>query len=469
MSGAGHDPFSPKPEAARGADAAVSGDTSHVRDLWPDESPDPLHGTTTLADLESLTADIAKEYKTVRAQQRASQDQDEPRPGLMLVRGNDIVDVGQTWLVDQFLPEATLSLIAGLPGAGKTTAALSIGASITVGEIPITGGSRSAGDVLMLSNEDSPAHIRRTFERLGGDLSRLLVESDQGLPWLLDDCASLENAMEQYKPSLAIIDSFYSHAPSKTDTHKHAEIAPVLLRLRKIANAHGCAIVLIHHVNKSLSDQPLLKISGTIGITAVARHVLLVGTHPENTDLRVLAIAKTNLAKPGVPSQVFRLDPFNWMGSSTLQAAELVQPALSSVDCLDRGVELLRKELANGSRFSTDLQVAAKAAGISWRTLRRAQEKLGIRPRKDTNSPKPKWLWSLPQHGQEDDGNNAVATLDTLGMIRETENLPTLPRVSPQEDTKDGHPGHLLETGQQVGHLLEDALSLADETPGFKL
>ena len=82
---------------------------------------------------------------------------------------------------------------------------------------------------------DSPAHIRRSFERLGGDLGKLLIESDEGLPWSLDDCASLENALRQFKPSLVIIDSYFSHAPTKIDVHRHNEVAPALLRLREIA------------------------------------------------------------------------------------------------------------------------------------------------------------------------------------------------------------------------------------------
>ena len=43
-------------------------------------------------------------------------------------------------------------------------------------------------------------------------------------------------------------------------------------------------------------------------------------------------------------------------------------------------VELLRAELGDGERPVTELKEAARAAGISWSTVRRAQADLRINP-----------------------------------------------------------------------------------------
>jgi putative DNA primase/helicase len=361
-------------------------------------------------------------------------------PGLKLIRGDEIADVEQRWLVPEFLPDATLTLFCGPPGIGKTTASLSIAASITRGLIPVIGGSRPARDVFMLSNEDSPAHIRRSFIRLGGDLSKLRVESDENLSWSLDDCGSLEAALPQFKPALVIIDSLYSHAPSRVDVHKHQEVASVLLPLRKMAEAAGCAVILIHHTNKSSSDQLLVKISGSTGISAIARHVLFVGTHPEDETRRVVGIAKSNVAKAGAPSMEFRLDPFEWIGPSTVRAADLLQSTAAPDRRIDEAIEFLRRELANVNRNSTDLQAAATAAGIAWRTVRRAQERLGIQPRKSTAG---RWIWSLPEVGHEGAQPKNMDTMDTLDTLNKTNYLLTTPIVSPGEDVQKLESGYV--------------------------
>ena|SRR5580698_8068428 len=165
-----------------------------------------------------MSVAFAKLSREQILEQERQQLTEVPARGLVLVRGDHIENVEQRWLVDGFLPDCTLSILAGLPGVGKTTVALSLAASISRGKIPIIGGNRDCGIVLMLTNEDSPAHVRRGFERLGGDLTKLYVEDDEGLPWGLDDCAALEETLREMKPALVIIDSFFSHAPSKVDT-----------------------------------------------------------------------------------------------------------------------------------------------------------------------------------------------------------------------------------------------------------
>jgi RecA-family ATPase len=110
-----------------------------------------------------------------------------------LKRGDGIVDKEQNWLVSSFLPADTLIVVAGQVGLGKTTACMSWGASITNDRTPITGERCEPRNVLMLSNENSEAQIRRTFMRVGGNLSRLYVEDeDSDLPWDLGHIPALE-------------------------------------------------------------------------------------------------------------------------------------------------------------------------------------------------------------------------------------------------------------------------------------
>jgi hypothetical protein len=132
------------------------------------------------------------------------------------------------------------------------------------------------------------------------------------------------------KPALVIIDSLTTHKPSKCDLNAHGDVAPMLVALRKLAAKYGCAIVCIHHTNKAQTSDPLAKIGGSIGISATARHVILVGKHPEDANLRVAAIAKTNLVKPDAPGYIFSLDPFAWRGTTQLRASDLLHKPVTT-------------------------------------------------------------------------------------------------------------------------------------------
>jgi hypothetical protein len=318
--------------------------------------------------------------------------------GLKLKRGSDIADRDQHWLVADFLPDDSLIVVAGQVGLGKTTACMDWAASITSGRVPIIGGEREARNVLMLSNEDSEAQLRRIFTRLGGDLSRLYVEDEESdLPWGLGDIPALEAHIVKLTPALVIIDSLTTHKPSKVDLNSHGDVAPMLVALRKLAATHGCAVVVIHHTNKAQTNDPLAKISGSIGISATARHVILVAQHPEDANIRVAAIVKSNLTKPGAQSYQFKLDPFAWNGTTELRAADLLQGQTSDGSEPDAD-DFLREALAHGKVDSAVLFCQGEGGyGLKRRSIQRAAERLNLRRTFAGFGAGRKVYWSLPR------------------------------------------------------------------------
>ncbi len=342
---------------------------------------------------------IAADFKQVETRTLAPDKQGDSI-GLRLKRGSDIADRDQHWLVADFLPDDSLIVVAGQVGLGKTTACMDWAASVTNGRVPIIGGKREARDVLMLSNEDSEAQLRRIFTRLGGDLSRLYVEDEESdVPWGLGDIPALEEHIVKLRPALVVIDSLTTHKPSKVDLNSHGDVAPMLVALRKLAATHGCAIVVIHHTNKAQTNDPVGKISGSVGISATARHVILVAQHPEDENVRVAAIAKSNLTKPGAQSYQFRLDPFAWHGASQLRAADLLRGQTSDGSQPDAD-DFLREALAHGKVDSATLtRQALSGYGIMRRTLQRAAKRLGVVKESIGFGSGRKVYWSLPTIG----------------------------------------------------------------------
>ena len=95
--------------------------------------------------------------------------------------------------------------------------------------------------------------------------------------------------------------------------------------------------------------------------------------------------------------------------------------------------EFLRDALAGGPRPSIEIETEAKGAGVSWRTVRRAQKALGIKPYRkaeagDGLGKSGRWYWSLPGSGDAPkmanfpyDGHvSDVAILGNSGHLRGT-------------------------------------------------
>lgn len=321
------------------------------------------------------------------------------RAGLKLRSGVDIVERKQEWIKEPLLPADTLTVVAGQPGAGKTTMAVSLAADITIGRTPISGGLRSPGVVLFLSSEDDEAALRSKFIAMGGDLHRLHVEAeDADSLWSLGQVAALEAHIVALHPVLVVIDSLTSHKPSKVDLNSHGDVAPLLVALRRLAVTHRCAFVLIHHTNKILTTDPQRKISGSIGIVATARHVLLVAPDPEKGEsVSVAAIAKTNLTGQR-DSYRFQISPFKWMGTTALRASDLlVEPGAEKGSTVEAAEAFLRKTLSTGAEDASRLiRMAEDGCGILRRTLQRAADNLQVVREASGLGKARKVFWKLP-------------------------------------------------------------------------
>ena len=154
--------------------------------------------------------------------------------------------------------------------------------------------------------------------------------------------------------------------------------------LGDIAQATGCAIVLIGHLNKAAGTQSTYRGLGSIDITAAVRSLLFIGKLKDNPTTRVLIHEKSSLAPPG-QSLAFSLGDekgFEWIGAYDITADELLAGTdTAKTESKTAQAEMLILELLeNGKKMpSAELEKAVNDRGISSRTMRTAKSRIGDR------------------------------------------------------------------------------------------
>jgi AAA domain len=325
-----------------------------------------------------------------------------------------------SWLWAGRIPLGVLSLLAGRPKLGKSTLAYELAAQLTTGELE---GDLAAtpGNVLVVTFEDLIAET--VVPRLcaaGADLSRgrtiEALEGDQrDLVSLPGDVPRIAEAAAEFDVRLLIVDPLMAALAGGTDSHRDSQVRRVLAPLAKLAEERGLAVLTIMHLNKGQGADLIGRIGGSVAFTGAARSLLVFGADPQDPDgedgcMRVLA-QRGNLA-PRAPSLSFRIEgrvidgpdgqiPTSrlvCLGESEARADELLASVSTAEERTERdeAIEFLRAELEDGPRNARDVKTAARDAGISDATLRRAKAQLGISSgRVGGAADAGHWEWSL--------------------------------------------------------------------------
>ena len=181
-----------------------------------------------------------------------------------------------TYIVEPFLTPG-LTLLVGLPKAGKSFLSLDIGIAVAtgahaLGRLPVT-----PGTVLCFALEDSNERLKRRLALFGVWPERLQLATT--MPSL--DRGGLENlrrCLDEYiDTKLVIIDTFGRVRPAgKRNENSYDADVKALSPLQKIGLDYDLCVLLLHHSRKAHSDDPLEMVSGTTGITGTADATMLL-------------------------------------------------------------------------------------------------------------------------------------------------------------------------------------------------
>ena len=374
-----------------------------------------------------------------------------------LVSFDQIVAVPVKWLWHDRVALSKITGLAGRPKIGKGLVYSRLIADVTHGTL--AGDVREPRDAIIVTTEDDPGDtLKPRLMAVAADLRRVhffqMGNQEEPVPFRIpQDVEELSRRIHQTNAALVVVDPLIEFIDGKTDAHKSQPVRQALAALNGLARQTIVAIVVIIHLNKGASTDPLIRHEGSAAFTQVLRGAMLLGHDPndpkgERGSRRVLAVSSSNLAQLA-PSLLHEIRTATVRGHTgeEIVTAEITcvgesdatgSDLLGSHDnkkepsALDDAVDFLLTELADGPRPSVDVKETAADAGISEKTLYRAKNKLEIRVSKAGYQGA--WSWSL--NGASKDGQAELATF---------------------EDQADGHLWkHPVDTGDPGSHASKD-------------
>lgn len=322
------------------------------------------------------------------------------------------------WLWEGRIPRGKITVLAGLPGVGKTTIALTVGSMVSNGaEIPLSKNYPVVGGVCIVSTEDDADDtIVPRLAAAGANLSKCWIWPDSiPIPSLPDGTAILADQLARHDCRLLIIDPLSVILSGTVDAHKDADVRRCLGALRKLARQCDCAILGIGHLNKSNHGGALHRIGGSGAWVAAARSVLVVSADPEgDDDSMVVAVAKVSSARKPPAIRLQRVDQddivsIEWVEECDMQADDMVAQQSNKGPDPEARTEAelwLADFLAPGPQWASDGYTEAESAGISKRTLQRARTTLGVKVQKESGSGR--WVWSNRNSKSKDASKDAT-------------------------------------------------------------
>lgn len=348
-----------------------------------------------------------------------SQEQGQPEPqaiqasgAAVLIRVSDVVERPIEWLWPNRIPLGKITLFQGDPSVGKSTVTLDIAARITKGATwPDGHGTAPQGCVILVSAEDGIADtIRPRLTAAGAGLDCVHVlegfatkEKGGVDPVSLDTHVNQLHALLLERPDvrLVIIDPISAYLGG-VDSHVNADVRKILGPLSKLAEARAVSFIIVTHMNKSAGTKAMYRGTGSLAFVAAARAAWAFSKDSGDPTRRLMTLVKNNLAREatGLAYTIVGDPPHvQWDPTPITTTADeaLGSESGSSDDRYEKedAADFLRELLAAGPKPAKEVFAAAKQAGHSEATIKRAKRSAGVQTVQVGFHGG--WMWSLKQ------------------------------------------------------------------------
>ena len=209
------------------------------------------------------------------------------------------------WVVKDLLPMGAVTLFAGGPKVGKTTAFLTWLRAMHLAE-PEWCGMEVTPGVCWLYTDEGSRTLARAVEKTGIPASpheafqhRISLASDHDLSWeelcahIGDEILALQAqeqeareqgwAVVEVPPRCIIIDTLGTWA-GPDDVKDYSRMTRLMLPVKRLRDRTGCAIGLVHHTSKPRGDaagSPIDAVLGSQALNGQTDHIVLMTRDPD--------------------------------------------------------------------------------------------------------------------------------------------------------------------------------------------
>lgn len=241
------------------------------------EPPLPVHEVrTTIKSIERSHASGGSQFTQVQyTDDSSTTTQEQEQSSFSVMKMSDYVKgyggEGVSWLVDDWLPDKSITFLVSPPESYKTWLLLDLAVSVSAG-VPFLGKYQinNPGPTLIIQQEDSHAGLTDRLALIIEQKLNMLpkmgdeewsvpsmpdipvyVHPDRQLrfdnPKVLEE---LEKQIAAIKPKVILIDPLYS-TTSSTDNYM-ADLANRMMVLKTWRDKYGCSFLIAHHSKKNL-------------------------------------------------------------------------------------------------------------------------------------------------------------------------------------------------------------------------
>lgn len=347
------------------------------------------------------------------------------------------------WLWYERIAQGKLTVIAGNPGLGKSQITASMSAIVSNGlKWPSGEQYEAAGAVIIVSAEDDVADtIKPRLIAAGANLKQCHVlqavhvtdAKGRSCSRSLDlskDLKSLEETLKAVGNVRLIIVDPISAYMGDTDSHNNTEVRALLTPLADMAAKYNVAVLLITHLNKSNTQEPIGRVIGSIGLIAAARAGYVVVKDAEKPELRHFVPIKNNIGndRNGFSFEIEGVSIEDTTLSLKIETSRIAwqegaidaHKVFSQSDAAKKSSstgdvdEFLQDLLSQSPKAASYVLDEASGMGYSEAVMQRAARRIGIKRKKHGMSGA--WYWFLPDQNFVDFFKKMMETEESEGV-----------------------------------------------------
>ncbi len=304
----------------------------------------------------------------------------------MVHHGNNQI----SWLVQDWLPEATIGFVVAPPGSYKTWLTFDMAVSVAtgtpfLGKYPV----QRTGPVLLIQQEDFHGDIAQRLaiilqsrlglraEVTGGDQFEvkvppeipIYIHPDRNLRFadqvVMD---ALELRIRELRPALVVLDPLYSAA--MTDDYM-AKSAEQMLRLKVMRDRYGCSFLVAHHTTKHAGNMERSRLWGSQFLNAL----LETGWQVKRSENDSSIVVRRHFKVAKNPAEDVRVE---FDIDTDNPPYRYCTKVLAGTEAAENGIDLNSKilDLLGGSEKPMSITEIADALGVHRSTISRRMKAL---------------------------------------------------------------------------------------------